>query len=182
MFDWVRERARQIGVAAHDLLRRIAEDGIAQWSAERVRREHDRVERECLAMGLAPAEAQSAADLVVEAAVALLDDARGRWLFDLRHDAAHSELPLTGLLDGAWAHIVVDRTFVDSDGTRWIVDFKLSRHEGADRDAFLDSENERYRPQLERYARVVRGLDSRPIRMGLYFPLLRGWREWSFAG
>lgn len=181
VFDWVRERARQIGMAAHDLLRRIAEDGIAQWSAERVRREHDRVERECLAMGLAPAEAQSGADLVVEAAVALLDDARGRWLFDLRHDAAHSELALTGLLDGAPAHIVVDRTFVDSHGARWIVDFKLSRHEGADRDAFLDSENERYRPQLERYARVVRGLDTRPIRLGLYFPLLRGWREWSFA-
>jgi hypothetical protein len=77
---------------------------------------------------------------------------------------------------------VVDRTFVDSEGTRWIVDFKLSRHEGADRDAFLDSENERYRPQLERYARVVRGLDARPIRLGLYFPLLHAWREWSFAG
>jgi ATP-dependent exoDNAse (exonuclease V) beta subunit len=182
VFDWVRERARQIGVAAHDLLRRIADDGIAQWNAERVRGEHARVERECLSMGLAPAEAKNAADLVVDAAVALLDDARGRWLFDLRHGAPQSELALTGLLDGAWAHIVVDRTFVDSEGTRWIVDFKLSRHEGADRDAFLDSENERYRPQLERYARVVRGLDARPIRLGLYFPLLHAWREWSFAG
>ena len=41
-------------------------------------------------------------------------------------------------------------------GMRWIVDFKLSRHEGADADAFLDREQERYRAQLETYARVMR--------------------------
>jgi len=182
VFDWVREHARQVGIAAHELLRRIADEGIAQWNAERVRGERARVVRECLSIGFAPQEAQSAGDVVVEAAIALLDDTRGRWLFDLRHQAARSELALTGSLDGAWAHVVLDRTFVDADGIRWIIDFKLSRHEGSDREAFLDSENERYRDQLERYARVVRGLDSRPIRLGLYFPLLQGWREWSFAG
>jgi hypothetical protein len=26
----------------------------------------------------------------------------------------------------------------------------------------------------------MRGLDSRPIRLGLYFPLLGAWREWSY--
>ena len=28
-------------------------------------------------------------------------------------------------------------------------------------------------------AQVMRGLDPRPIRLGLYFPLLGGWREWN---
>jgi hypothetical protein len=46
-------------------------------------------------------------------------------------------------------------------------------------DAFLDREQERYRSQLERYATVLRKLDARPIRLGLYFPLLGGWREWD---
>ena len=32
---------------------------------------------------------------------------------------------------------------------------------------------ERYRDQLERYARFVRALDARPIRLALYYPLLR---------
>jgi hypothetical protein len=41
-------------------------------------------------------------------------------------------------------------------------------------DAFLDREQERYRGQLERYAAVLRKLDARPIRLGLYFPLLGG--------
>jgi len=74
---------------------------------------------------------------------------------------------------------VFDRTFVDAEGVRWIVDFKLSRHEGADKEAFLDAERERYRDQLEKYARAMHGMDQRPVRLGLYFPLLRGWREWE---
>ena len=48
--------------------------------------------------------------------------------------------------------VVIDRSFVDAAGVRWIVDYKTSRHEGAGLDEFLDREQERYRPQLERYA------------------------------
>jgi len=78
-------------------------------------------------------------------------------------------------------HVGLDRSFVDADGVRWIVDFKLSQHQGAGRDAFLDSEQTRYRAQLETYAEVVCGLGPQPIRLGLYFPLLAGWREWEAA-
>jgi ATP-dependent exoDNAse (exonuclease V) beta subunit len=68
---------------------------------------------------------------------------------------------------------VLDRHFVDATGARWIVDYKTSRHEGADADAFLDRERERYRAQLSRYAALVTG----PSRQGLYFPGMPGWRE-----
>ena len=78
-------------------------------------------------------------------------------------------------------HAVIDRSFVDSGGTRWIVDYKTGRHEGGDVERFLDQEQERYRPQLERYAVLMSALEPRPTRLGLYFPALRGWREWAFA-
>ena len=74
---------------------------------------------------------------------------------------------------------VIDRTFVDTDGVRWIVDYKTASHEGAGESAFLDNELERYRARLERYARYFRATESRPIRLGLYFPLMGGWREWQ---
>jgi hypothetical protein len=47
----------------------------------------------------------------------------------------------------------------------------------------MDSELERYGAQLERYARVIRGLDSRSrLRLALYYPLVEGgWREWDAA-
>jgi ATP-dependent exoDNAse (exonuclease V) beta subunit len=71
----------------------------------------------------------------------------------------------------------VDRTFIDETGTRWIVDYKSSSHEGSGLDRFLDNECERYRDQLEGYRRLFAALEDRPVRMGLYFPLLNGWRE-----
>ena len=33
-------------------------------------------------------------------------------------------------------------------------------------------------PQLERYGRLMSQLEDRPLRLALYFPLLKGWREW----
>jgi len=53
-----------------------------------------------------------------------------------------------------------------------VIDYKTSRHQGANVEAFLDRELERYAPQLTRYAKALGDQ-----RMGLYFPLLHGWRE-----
>jgi ATP-dependent exoDNAse (exonuclease V) beta subunit len=180
-FDWVRETARLIGTVAHRLLRQVADEGIARWSAERVAAQRGRVEREFATLGFTGAESRSAVQQVLAAVQGTLEDPRGRWLFDPAHADAHSEHALTQWRDGAFAHRVLDRSFVDAEGTRWIVDFKLSRHEGAGREVFLDRELERYRAQLEDYAALMRALDDRPIRLGLYFPLLAGWREWPAA-
>ncbi len=103
--------------------------------------------------------------------------ARGR-LLDPKAREARSELALTVLIDGAIQGLRIDRTFVDEAGVRWIVDWKTSRHEGGDREAFLDRELERYRGQLERYAQAMRILEpDRPLKIGLYFPMMDAWRE-----
>ena len=74
---------------------------------------------------------------------------------------------------------ILDRTFIDDEGIRWVVDYKTSRHEGADIDAFLDQEQERYQQQLETYGALMQELGSEPVQLALYFPLLQGWRAWS---
>jgi len=73
----------------------------------------------------------------------------------------------------------LDRTFVDSAGRRWIIDYKVGLHEGGDLEAFLEAEVARYAPQLQRYAETMRLMDARPIELGLYFPLHRHFRCWS---
>jgi ATP-dependent helicase/nuclease subunit A len=73
--------------------------------------------------------------------------------------------------------VIIDRTFIDADGIRWVVDFKTSPHEGGDRERFLDEEVKRYESQLRRYAQLARGLGPQPVRAGLYYPLLGAWRE-----
>ena len=130
--------------------------------------------------GVAGGELERSAAEVATAVSNVLADARGRWLFAPEHLEARSEWALAGVDGGDLAHVVLDRTFV-ADGVRWIVDFKTGRHEGADVEAFLDRESERYRDQLERYARFVAALDPRPIRLALYHPLLCGWREWAHS-
>lgn len=178
-FDWVRESARQVGIVAHRILRRMADEGLDRWTSERIMAERPRIERELAQAGFTGAEAAAAVEQVRTALERTIADPRGRWLFDPRHGDARSEYALTEWRNGAFVHRVLDRSFVDQDGTRWIVDFKLSRHEGAGLDAFLDRERERYAAQLEGYAATMRALDARPIRLGLYFPLLGGWREWD---
>ena len=178
-FDWARETAKHIGTVAHRMLRHIALEGLERWSEERLAGERRRVEIELRSLGIAGLEAARAADDVLASIATTLADPRGRWLFDTSHSDAASECALTAVRDDAMVNIVLDRTFVDAEGTRWIIDFKLSRHAGGDVVTFLDNERERYREQLERYATVMRAIDSRPIRLGLYFPLLGGWREWD---
>jgi ATP-dependent exoDNAse (exonuclease V) beta subunit len=110
---------------------------------------------------------------VLDAVRRTLADARGRWIFDPRHADARSEFAVAGVDAGEIVHVVLDRTFV-ADGERWIVDFKTGTHEGGDVAGFLASEEERYRPQLQRYGRLMRALDERPVRLALYYPLVAG--------
>ena len=81
--------------------------------------------------------------------------------------------------DGNIAAFVVDRTFIDENGVRWIVDYKTGSHEGGDVDAFLASEQARYQSRLEGYARLLSAFEQRETRLALYFPLMKVLRSWS---
>jgi ATP-dependent exoDNAse (exonuclease V) beta subunit len=77
---------------------------------------------------------------------------------------------------------VIDRTFVDADGIRWIVDYKSSAHEGGNLEGFIDNEIKRYTPQLANYRNAMQLLEpERTVRTVLYFPLLGVFREVELA-
>ena len=179
-FDWARETARQTGIVAHRLFAQIGREGIAAWTAERVTGLRPRIRNELAAAGIDVADLPAAAAQVEAAVSGIIGDARGRWLFAPEHADARSEWALAGVVGGATVHVVLDRTFV-ADDIRYIVDFKTGLHEGADLAGFLDREVLRYRDQLARYATILGGLEARPIRLALYYPLLREWREWPAA-
>jgi ATP-dependent helicase/nuclease subunit A len=178
-FDWASETARHVGTVVHRELLRIAR-GAADRSefapgAAATRRYRDQLAE----LGVPADRRRDAVQRVLTAVQRTLADERGRWLLDPQHVAAYGELALTGRVNGDVVSVVIDRTFVDEQGTRWIVDYKTSSHEGAGLEAFLDREQQRYSPQLERYAALVRHLGPEPVRLGLYFPLLSAWRDWS---
>ena len=127
--------------------------------------------------GIGGDELKAACTRVAQALTSALSEPRARWVLGPQK-GARSELRLTLRIEGAARRIVLDRTFVDDQGARWIVDYKTGTHEGADVESFLDRERLRYAGQLELYAQALGGT----AQLGLYFPLLNGWREWKSKG
>ena len=176
-YVWVGDTLRHVGTVVHEMLERIGRQGLARLDAAAVRARRP-VYRAALAnLGVAPAEADEAAGRVEAALLQTLASPVGRWILDGHRDA-RSEYALSGVVDGEIVRGAIDRTFIDAEGVRWIVDYKTSVHEGGGLDEFLDEQQRRYRPQLDRYARLLAPL-GQPVRMGLYFPLLDQWREWA---
>jgi ATP-dependent helicase/nuclease subunit A len=164
---WAGQRRRAIGTVVHAELERLA---LGAGNDPAVRPAAWRLQlRE---LGLAPEQLERAVADVALVIAGLADDANARWILSDAHDEAASELRLSGIVAGQLRDIVVDRTFVDG-GARWVIDYKTGTHQGADLEGFLAAELERYRPQLELYRTVVAGLGPQPVRVALYFPLLR---------
>jgi len=177
-FEWAGRSALQIGTVVHTALQTFAEEKVETWTSERVRVEKIYFREELRLLGVDEQGLSEATQRVIEALCRVLTDETGRWLLD-DHAEAESELRLTLQSNSGLEHVQLDRTFVDKDGTRWIIDFKTSSHEGGSTEEFLDSEVERYRSQLERYAGAMAAIDARPIKLGLYFPLLQAFRTWT---
>ncbi|HZT74866.1 MAG TPA: UvrD-helicase domain-containing protein [Terriglobales bacterium] len=163
-FRWAGHPRRQIGVVVHACLCQMARTSGALPAEAAIR-------GALRQQGLGGTALADAAREVLRALSGAAADERGRWIL-ADHAEGASEQELAGWTGEGYVHARVDRTFV-ADGTRWIIDYKTGVHEGGDLDAFLQSEQERYRPQLETYARLFRALDPRPARMALFFPLLR---------
>jgi ATP-dependent helicase/nuclease subunit A len=190
-FEWAGEMARAVGTVVHRLLERWGQSQVPESSL----RGSEPGPPTTLALDSDPGSAGSAERLLREAGVTadelneavrrvtqalerIAKDERGQWILSGEHAESACELPVTALIDGQVRHLIIDRTFVDETGTRWIIDYKTGTHSGGGLEHFLDEEEDRYREQLQRYVAAFRKLEDRPVRAALYFPLIHdGWRE-----
>jgi ATP-dependent exoDNAse (exonuclease V) beta subunit len=174
-FSWVGPLARAAGTVMHAELERLALLGEAGASGIAGR------EAACAAglreLGISPSQATSTAGEIIQRLLHLAGEEQARWLLFTPHRQAASELRLTGFVDGELRNAVIDRSFVDAEGTRWIVDYKTSQHAGGGLGEFIERELERYAAQLRLYTRLAHGLGPEPVRAALYFPWLGEFRE-----
>jgi ATP-dependent helicase/nuclease subunit A len=170
-FEWATELQRHVGIVVHAMLQNaIEEDGFETRSST--------IAAALLAQGLIGDRLREAMRRVEKALRATATDPRGRWILR-RHIEDQREYSICGKVGAGVRQFTLDRTFIDDSGIRWIIDYKTGSHEGGGLETFLDNELARYRPQLENYRLLMSRLDSRPIRMGLYFPMHQAWREWN---
>ena len=121
-------------------------------------------------MGTAGDALAQSSERIARALERTLDSDTGRWILSGSHRDAACEMPLAGVLDGELVNAIIDRTFVDAEGTRWIIDYKSGYHEGADVEGFLGEEAQRYASQLDTYRRLFESLGESPVRTALYLP------------
>jgi ATP-dependent helicase/nuclease subunit A len=178
-YEWVSDTSRHAGTVVHELLKRVAREGTAAWRRERLSTLAPTVKSELLRLGVAVAEEPEASARVLRALNNALMSERGRWILH-PHAEARSEWPLGGRLQDTLISGTVDRVFRDPEGRLWIIDYKTSEHQGGRVETFLTEEQRRYQSQLDNYAALMSRIAKGPIWLGLYFPLLDGWREWRF--
>jgi ATP-dependent exoDNAse (exonuclease V) beta subunit len=179
-FEWVGDASRHAGTVIHEILKRIAVDGLEKWTEARIEATEPLIRAELLRLGVPAVEEPQASNQVVRALANTLSSKRGRWLLS-EHAEARSEYAVGGTVQDKRIAAAVDRVFRDEEGRFWIVDFKNSDHKGGKKEDFLREEQRRYTPQLETYAALLRRVITGPIMLGLYFPLLNEWREWSYG-
>ncbi len=178
-FSWAGETLRITGIAIHHILQQIDDRNWREWKSRKTGEIVDSGRVILVEHGLDGAKLESACDSLKTAVENIQSDPMAEWIFSSDHSRIRTEWSLTGRVDHTLARVVIDRTFVDQDGTRWIIDFKSGRHEGGDRRHFLEQEKQRYHSQMARYAQIMHNLEDNRIKLGLYFPLLKEWLQWE---
>lgn len=166
---WHKENNRHIGTVIHRLLKVLAEQGIKNLAM-------DRLESHCraslLECGVVKGDLGDCVAKVKAAIDNIISDTKGQWILDNSHQQARAEYPLSVSIENVIQQIIIDRTFIDESGTRWIIDYKTSMPDNESIEQFITREKKAYKPQLEKYAAAFRLSDERPIKCGLYFPMI----------
>lgn len=114
----------------------------------------------------------------IESAIGFtLSDPKGQWILS-PHEAAKSEYAMVSTTAHGFENHVIDRTFIDQ-GTRWIIDYKCTPSDQPDQ-VFLAQQWQQHQAQLHRYAQLFTD-ESRPIMLGLYFPICQQWLAKPYA-
>ncbi len=177
-FDWAGITLRHVGTVVHQWLRIICENGLENWNRQRVYHLRDLLQRDLMRIGVCSSDIEAAVSQAEKALINAVTDHAGRWILSSHFQGA-CEYAVSGIVSHEVVNAVIDRTFVDDLGVRWVIDYKSGAHGGGGLADFLDREQARYTPQMDRYGELMKKLDDRPLRLGLYFPMIPAWRQWS---
>jgi len=170
-YVWAGNQARCLGNVLHRCFKDIADGDMGRWSSSTTNTQEHMLETALLEEGLSPAQMKETVRTGMRALKNTLEDETGQWILR-QHEDSHSEYPLTGTNKNNYINKILDRTFIDEHGVRWIIDYKTGEHQGAGLEHYLEEEIKRYKPQLDQYEELIKFKgESRPIKKALYYPL-----------
>lgn len=167
---------RIIGTVSHRIFQVISLQGIDWWHEKTPAARTHFIKQQLTQAGIPNSKVDDASNEVNSMIERTLHDERGRWILSAHADAK-SEYQLTIQNKDGCENIIIDRTFIDENGVRWIIDYKTAENQQDKLDAFLQKQKQLYAPQLEKYQDALKAIDSKPIKTGLYFPAIPAWCE-----
>lgn len=160
---WHSDDERKRGIVLHQILQQLAQVPANEWS----RYSNNKDLLNILLQQETVANMTAAMEFLQTALGNINNSKLAQWILH-PHEAAQSELEL----HHEGKTYIIDRTFIEQDKC-WIVDYKSAvPTEGETVQCFLERQRQTYAPQLEQYARIMRGVTEHPIELMLYFPLV----------
>ncbi|GAA6138005.1 UvrD-helicase domain-containing protein [Arenicella sp. 4NH20-0111] len=176
-YDWATEVATAVGIILHEFLQFAGVNILKVVVDDDLKR---RWRSELLALRVADDRIEYALRRLITAVNHIQHDEQARFIF-LNHPIEQNEYSLSTLEAGVVKKYRIDRTFVDSQNVRWIVDYKSTMTQNEDVERFADLQvRDRHRKQLMRYGQLMSRVDDRPIKLAVYFPLLKQLRIWDY--
>ncbi|MDH3257676.1 MAG: PD-(D/E)XK nuclease family protein, partial [Nitrospinota bacterium] len=170
-FEWAGNETRCLGNVLHRLFETIVKEGLEHWDEPRADQMKHLLEAGLMAEGMSHVNLDKTVQKGLRALKNILKDEKGRKILQ-RYEHEEAEYALTFKDHRNFRTKIVDRTYVDENGVRWIIDYKTGERSGGNLEGFFKQEIERYRSQLESYENLIRLQgETRPIKKALYYPL-----------
>ncbi|OGT45308.1 MAG: hypothetical protein A3E83_08575 [Gammaproteobacteria bacterium RIFCSPHIGHO2_12_FULL_41_20] len=171
--------AQYIGTVTHAILQQLAQLGPTWWQAQATENYYHYIQQHLIQLGMSPSNLPHAINSVYKAIKNTLEDARGQWIL-AAHTQSQSEFSITAVFAGQIKSLIIDRTFIDKQGVRWIIDYKTALPLYKNLEQFLAEEQEKYDQQMCDYHHAIKLMSNdSTIRVGLYFPMIPAWKEWE---
>lgn len=177
-YEWATPAATAIGIILHDWLQYhhaevltvdVNEDLVQRWRAE------------LLSLRVQYSQLDYAIQRLQDSVRNIQAFTQGHFIFK-NYPEQENEFSISAYENGLVKPYRIDRTFVDENGVRWIIDYKSTPHDRGDVARFAKEQvAQRHRPQLEKYGALLQQLDSRPIKLAVYFPLLKQLIAWPYS-
>ena len=172
--------AQLVGILVHQTLETIGNIGIEKWK-QQPNDQHRKRWQQHIESTLGSTIQTSSIIQQIEIAIHnTLNDKKGRWILQA-HSEFECEFAITTYQDHKTKQLIIDRTFIDENNKRWIIDYKTETPQALDLDLFLRLQQQQYAKQLQQYADALSQMDSRPIILALYFPLIPNWITWEYT-
>ena len=135
-FVWAGSGAKHLGTVMHRCFQILANEGKESWTEDRIKKLADSLPTALKSQGLPPEMLPKEIKRGEIMLQNILSHDKGQWILE-SHKDARCEYPITQIKNNTYQSRVIDRTFIDEDNIRWVIDYKTGQHMGSDLEIFL---------------------------------------------